>query len=266
MKIGYLGPVGTFSNEACDNCFDDYFEKIPYKTIKETIVALKDKNIDKCIVPVENSLQGCVTEAIDTLIQNENIYVEKEYILKIRQNLMAKERYKLSEIKEVFSHTQAISQCRTYLEENLKEADIKEVVSTGIGAKNASEIEYSACIGNLSCIDKYNLKLIEKDIQDNDLNQTKFWILNNNLKKDFNKNKISIIFSTKHKPGALFKVLGVFDKYGINLTKIESRPAKTNLGEYYFWVDFNIENKNVEKAIKDLEGLVAYYRILGIYD
>ena len=95
MKIVYLGPVGTFSNEACDNCFDETYEKIPYKTIKETIIALKNSKVDKCIIPVENSLQGCVTEAIDTLIQNENIYVEKEYILKINQNLMAKEKYNI---------------------------------------------------------------------------------------------------------------------------------------------------------------------------
>lgn len=266
MKIGYLGPVGTFSNEACDNCFDETYEKIPYKTIKETIIALKNNDVDKCIIPVENSLQGCVTEAIDTLIQNENIYVEKEYILKINQNLMAKEKYNIEDIKIVYSHIQAISQCRNYLEENLKNAEIKEVLSTALGAKYSLENDYSACIGNISCIDKYGLKLIDKDIQDNNLNQTKFWILSKKINESFDKKKISIIFTTKHVPGALYKILGIFDKHNINLTKIESRPAKTNLGEYYFLVDFDIDKIDATNALKELKENANYSRILGIYN
>lgn len=266
MKVGYLGPVGTFSNEACDNCFDIIYEKIPYKTIKETILALIENKVDKCIVPVENSLQGCVTETIDTLIQNEQIYVEKEYILNINQNLMANDNYDLKDIKIVFSHIQAISQCRNYLEENLKNAEIKEVLSTALGAKLALENNYSACIGNISCIEKYGLKLIDKDIQDNNLNQTKFWILSKKLNENYDKKKISIIFTTKHVPGALYNILGIFDKYNINLTKIESRPAKTNLGEYYFLVDFNIDKKDVSNALKELNENADYTRILGIYN
>ena len=105
MKVGYLGPKGTFSYEACKNSYEENIEKTPYKTIRETILALEKNEIDEAIVPIENSLQGCVTEAIDTLIENEYIKVTGEHILKINQNLMAKENYKLEEIKEIYFST-----------------------------------------------------------------------------------------------------------------------------------------------------------------
>lgn len=266
MKVGYLGPKGTFSSEACNICFKGH-EKIPYKTIKETILALKEGKIDKAIVPIENSLQGCVTETVDTLIQNDKIFVISEYILEIKQNLMSKKNIDKSNIKVLYSHPQAIAQCRTYIERNLKNAEIVEVASTAIGAKMTLENANSACIVNIDCIKEYNLKLINKNIQDNDTNKTKFWILKKELENMNEKSKMSIIFSTSHTPGALYKMLGIFDKYGINLTKIESRPTKEKLGEYYFLVDFDIENKakKVENTLLELEKTARYYRILGVY-
>ncbi len=265
MKVGYLGPKGTFSYEICKNSYGEEIEKIPYKTIKETILALQNDEVSEVIVPIENSLQGCVTETIDTLIENENLKIVEERILKINQNLMAKEKYNFEDIQEVYSHPQALAQCRNYLQNNLKNATIIETPSTALSAKEVSKKEFSACICNLECLSEYNLKLLEANIQDNSLNETKFWKLSK-LEKDItDANVITMLFSTKHKPGALYNALKIFNDNGLNLTKIESRPAKTKLGEYYFLVDIEISNKNYDKPLEELKEVVGFYRILGKY-
>lgn len=265
MKVGYLGPKGTFSYEICKFSYDNSIEKIPYKTITETILALQNDEVKEVIVPIENSLQGCVTETIDTLIKNDNLNVIGEKNLKINQNLMAKENYKLEEIKEVYSHPQALTQCRAYLQKNLKNANLIEVSSTALSAKEVCQKKNAACICNLACLEEYNLKLLEANIQDNDLNETKFWILSKNKNNDEDIDAMTMLFSTKHKPGALFNALKVFKDNNINLTKIESRPRKTKLGEYYFLIDIEVKNKDYEKALHELKEVVVFYRILGKY-
>lgn len=267
MKVGYLGPKGTFSSEACNNYCKNNEEKIEYKTIVDTILALEDDKIDVAIVPIENSLQGCVTDAIDTLIKFDNIKVIGEILLDIKQNLMTNKKCKLDEIKEIYSHPQAIAQCRNYLEKNFKHAKVIPVESTSYAAKKVSEKEeICACIGNLECAKVYNVNLIEKNIQDNEFNQTKFWILSKKENENISKNKMCMIFSVKDKPGALYNVLRIFNEYNLNLTKIESRPAKTVFGEYYFWIDVSInKNSDEDKAIEEIKKSGIYVRIFGKY-
>lgn len=266
MKVGYLGPKGTFSYEACcEYCIENQ-EKIEYKTISETIIALNNNEIDECIVPIENSLQGCVTDSIDTLIQNDNIKVKKEVLVEIKQNLMSNKTCNMDDIYIVYSHPQALAQCKNFLEKFLPKAKQVAVESTAYAAKKVSEeTEECACICNISCLEEYNLKLLKQSIQDNEFNKTKFWVLSKNANTEGNFSKMSMIFSVKDKPGALYNVLEIFNKYDLNLTKIESRPAKTVLGEYYFLIDVSIENGNEEKAIKEIKEKGIYVRLLGKY-
>lgn len=265
MKIGYLGPKGTFSFEICNNIYNNSYEKIPFKTIKDLINALGNNEIDEVIVPIENSLQGCVTETIDTMIKNNNIYIYAEEIFKIRQNLMAKENYKFNDIKQIYSHPQALAQCREYLQNNFKEAEIIEISSTALAAKEASQKENIACICSIGCMAEYNLKILETDIQDNDTNETKFWRLINYNKQIVEADKMTLIFSTENKPGALYKALSIFEKNKLNLTKIESRPTKIQLGQYYFLIDVELNNDKYENAIEELKEIVMELRILGKY-
>ena len=261
MKIGFLGPRGTFSFEACKK-YNKEAEYVEFKNITDTILGLKNGMVDEVIVPIENSIQGGVTETIDSLIQNGGIYIKKELVLKIEQNLMAMRKYKLDEIKEVYSHPQAIAQCKNFIESSLKNAVINQVSSTALAAKEVSKKEYCACIANISCIEEYGLELLQDNIQTNDLNQTKFWVLSK--EETSVGNKMSIIFSTSHKPGALYEVLGIFNKNNINLTKIESRPAKTFLGEYIFLVDLEV-NEKIDETIEILKDECRYLKILGRY-
>lgn len=261
MKIGYLGPIGTFSFEAC-KLYSSESECIEYKTIMETIFALENDEVDEVIVPIENSIQGGVTETIDTLIQCEDIFVKEEIILSINQNLIANKDYKLDEIKAIYSHPQALAQSRKFIDEYLKDVDIIPVSSTALAAKEIKNKDNCACIANMSCLKEYNLSLLKENIQDNDLNKTKFWILSKDKKNSGN--KMSILFSTKNKPGELYKILGLFDFSDINLTKIESRPAKKEFGEYIFLVDIDM-NENVNSVLELIENHCKYFRILGTY-
>ncbi len=265
MKVGYLGPKGTFSYEVC-NEYCNQEEKIEYKTIPDTIIALENGEIDEAVVPIENSLQGCVTDAIDTLIKYEDIKVKNEILLEIKQNLLSNKECKLSEITKIYSHPQALAQCRNYLEKNGLLEKIVSVESTALAAKKVSEeIETCACICNISCLEEYKLKLLDKSIQDNDFNKTKFWLLSKKENEKQNKKKMSMLFSVKDKPGALYNVLKIFNEYNLNLSKIESRPAKTVLGEYIFWIDVILENSNEEKALEEIKNMGIYTRILGKY-
>ncbi len=266
MKVGYLGPKGTFSYEACMNYCKNDKEMVEFRTISDTILALSNNEVDEVIVPIENSLQGCVTDAIDTLIEHEEIKVKDEILLEIKQNLMANKNLKFEDIKKIYSHPQALAQCKNYLEKNFPLADIIPVESTAGAAKKVNESsEACACIGSIACLEEYGLNLLQEGIQDNLFNKTKFWILSKNNNMEILKNKMSMLFSVKDKPGALYKVLEIFNKYNLNLTKIESRPAKTVLGEYIFWIDVSIENGNEDKAIEEIKEKGIFFRILGKY-
>jgi len=262
LKIGYLGPRGTFSFEAANMIKKEGESLIEYKTITDCILAITKKEIDKAIVPIENSIQGGVTETVDTLVDLDNVYIEDEIVLKINQNLIANKKYKFEEIKNLYSHPQALAQCRNFIEKKLHGVEILQVSSTALAAKEIKNKEFCACIANESCIKEYDLKLIERNIQDNDYNQTRFWILSTNLNKIGD--KMSLIFSTKDKPGALYHVLEIFNRNNINLVKIESRPAKTVLGEYIFLVDLEV-NENIDTAIKTLVEECQKLKILGRY-
>ncbi len=267
MNVGYLGPKGTFSYEVCNEYCKENMKMIEYKTIPDCIIALENEKIDEAIVPIENSLQGCVTDAIDTLIQYEDIKVKGEILLEIKQNLLSNKKCSFQEIEKIYSHPQALAQCRNFLEKNSLLDKIIPVESTALAAQKVSkESKPAGCICNISCLKEYNLKLLEKSIQDNNFNKTKFWILSKNCNKEIEKNgKMSMLFSVKDKPGALYNVLKIFNEYNLNLTKIESRPAKTVLGEYIFWIDVTIENSNEEEAIKEIKNMGIYTRILGKY-
>lgn len=265
MKISYLGPKGTFSYEACCKYSNNNYELVEESTITDCITSLENDLVDLAIVPIENSLQGGVTEAIDKLINSNDIYVIDEVVLDIKQNLLSKNNIKLSDITKIYSHIQAISQCRNYLIENNLLDKVVTVDSTSKGALLVSkDSDNSACICNITCCCEYDLCLLDGGIQDNKSNQTKFWVLSKNKNNNKTCSKMSMFFSVKDTPGALFSALQIFNVLNINLTRIESRPAKTTLGEYYFLVELDL-NDNCDMSIKLLKDNNIKFRVLGKY-
>lgn len=266
MKVGYLGPTGTYCSEACNNYVQDDAEKLPYKTITDTLTTLLERQIDYAIVPIENSIYGSVFETVDMLIENEELKINDEILLNINHYLLANKKYKKEEIKAIYSHTQALAQCRKYLKKEFPDCELYEMTSTASSAEAVKGKENCACIANKACMDVYSLQEIDSNIQDEGYNQTRFAVISlEYVKKE--QSKMSMLFSTSHKPGELFRVLEVFDVLKINLTKIESRPARTKLGEYIFWVDFegSYNDKKVQRLIDIMKDVCSHVRILGSY-
>ncbi|HCC07873.1 MAG TPA: prephenate dehydratase [Clostridiales bacterium] len=268
MIIGYLGPVGTYCYEACNTYSSGKYEIKPYKTIRETIMAVVSGQVDKCIVPIENSIEGSVNQTIDTILENDELTIEGELVLPINHYLLSTEMVELKDIKEVYSHPQALAQCRKFILSNMPDAEIIETASTALAAKEMHGLTNSVAIANKACAEVYNLKILKENIQDEHTNQTRFILVSLKGDKKTQCAKTSMIFSTLNNPGSLYRVLGLFNLFEINLTKIESRPAKTKIGEYIFLVDFegDKEEEHIKILLNHIKKACSYLRILGSYD
>lgn len=264
MKIGYIGPIGSYSYDAANKYKSAEDELKEYKNIEEVISELEKGNTDICVVPVENAIHGAVVDTMDTILDVADIYIIDEVIVDVHHMLMSKS--KDSTIAKIYSHTQALEQCRRYLSEHYPDVEKIPVSSTSFAAELAQKESDTACICNESCKKLYGLEVVSDNIQDIKNNQTRFIVLSKNKNNRENK-KTSIVFSTKDEPGALYKILGMFSMAEINLTKIESRPAKTKLGEYMFFVDLEGDEKdpNIQFTLDNISKYCNIFRILGSY-
>lgn len=264
MKIGYLGPIGSYSYEAAQKYKKDTDELKESKTIEKVFSSLENGSIDICIVPLENAIQGAVVDTMDTILENRDLNIIDEIVLDVHHMLMSKT--KDSTIAKIYSHSQALEQCRTYLNEKFADVEKIPVSSTSYAASLAQKESDTACICNAICKDLYNLEIVSDNIQDMKDNKTRFIVLSKS-KNIRETKKTSIVFSTKDEPGALYKILGMFSIAEINLTKIESRPAKTKLGDYIFFVDLEGDEKDpkIKFTLDNIANLCDEFRILGSY-
>ncbi|MDC3415657.1 prephenate dehydratase [Aquibacillus salsiterrae] len=276
-KIGYLGPKGTFTKVAVDALFNGE-KKYSYTTIPECIDAVDQGHVTYAVVPLENAIEGSVNLTIDYIIQKKRLKIIGEVDVPIRQHLMVHldNQHNWKEIEKVYSHPHAIAQCHRFLHAELKRASVEYATSTGAASQYVSEHPELniASIGNHLAALEYGLTIVKKDIHDFDNNHTRFVILHKGdtdhsprkLKVKGYKTTLMITLPTDH-PGALHQVLSAFAWRGINLSKIESRPMKTGLGNYFFIVD--IEKKwddiLIPNSIAELEAIGCSIEILGSY-
>lgn len=271
MKVGCLGPRGTFSHIVLQSYMENkgkYSEHL-FSDFQKLIEALKECEIDIAICPIENSQEGAVNEIVDALAFESGLFINDEYIQKISHCLLSQSRDSSSGIEIVFSHPQAINQCRQYMDLKFPDIEYSYTSSTATAAERALAYGPSAgVIGSEKLKNLYPLKVLENDIQDNKSNCTRFVMVSRNQRLSENADKTSIAFSIQHSPGELHKILGIFDVFGINLLKIESRPAKTILGEYIFLIDFqgNCADKDISLALQILSRKVKYYKLIGCYE
>ena len=265
-KIGYLGPEGTFSQEAVLTIAEDYSEIIAFNTILNIFESLEKNEIDEAVVPIENSTEGSVLITLDALTQFD-VKIKKEIILPIQQNIMVQKGQKLDNITLICSHQQALAQCRNYIEKQDKQVHATQ--STANAARYVTEISTAAVIGSKNLAQKYNLDIIDTNIQDYNNNVTRFCLLSDyDEETPKGNNKTSIIISLKDdKPGELYTVLKEFATNKINLTKIESRPSKEGMGKYIFYIDFEGHHKEdkIRETLTKLEEKVKFMKILGSY-
>ncbi|MCR5260203.1 MAG: prephenate dehydratase [Candidatus Gastranaerophilales bacterium] len=269
----FLGPEGTYAQTAMKKFQKDLnisAEQILPLTPITRILQTIDENKDAmAVVPIENSIEGIVRETIDNLvrIKDKDIKIISETIIPISHCLMSKAE-NLSEIRHIISHPQALGQCSGYICKNLKDVDVIETTSTSEAAKIAKEKggEYAA-IASEAAAEIYNLKVFDRNINDENDNKTRFIFLSRENAKDSQNSKTSVFFTVKNEPGSLVKVLNIFHKYNINLIYIESRPSKKKLGEYNFFVDLegHIRDKNVASALNLAERITKQLAVFGSY-
>ena len=218
------------------------------------------------IVPIENSIEGPVGITLDSLAHKFDLKIYNEIIIPINQNLIVNPGTTMSDIEDVYSHSQAIAQCQEFIQKN--QIQPHYAVSTANAAKNIVGDKTKAAIGNSKAAELYNLEILKANIQDTDNNETKFVVLSKEDHEPTGADKTSIIFSIyEDKPGGLYNILGIFQKNDINLTKIESRPSKKGLGKYLFFVDFEGHRNDavIENIIKEIDKNTYFLKILGSY-
>lgn len=270
-KISYLGPEGTFTQEALlkyAGSLND-ITLIPLPTIVDVIKSIDRGEADEGVVPIENSLEGSVHITQDILTFESEAKIIRELTLPIKHNLIAKKGVKISQIKKVISHPHATAQCRMFLSANLPEVEIIAANSTAEAIKKLTGLDPdTAAIGTKIAAGLYDLEIIADDIEDSKANKTRFIFVGSYIppKSGFDKTSI-VCFLKKDKPGSLFNILKEFADRNINLTKIESRPARKDIGEYVFMIDMegHIHNKVVYDAIESLRRNVYMIKILGSY-
>jgi prephenate dehydratase len=261
--ISFLGPKGTFSHEAASILGD---ELVPFCTIPAVMESIESGQCAKGIVPVENSIEGPVGITLDSLAHEFDLNIIGEIIISINQNLIVNHGSKMEDIEDVYSHQQAISQCQNFIREHNIQPHY--AVSTASAAKSIVGDKSKAAIGHVKSAELYNLEILESNIQDIDNNATRFIVLSKDDTDPTGNDKTSIIFSIyEDHPGALYRILGIFEKYNINLTKIESRPSKQGLGKYLFFVDFygHYKDEVIKKIIMDIDDETYFFKVLGSY-
>lgn len=265
-QVGYLGPEGTFSQEAALNIVDNNTEIVPYPNILNIFESLENDEIDEAIVPIENSTEGSVVITLDALT-HFNIKIRGELELPIKHNLLVQKGKTLDDISVICSHQQAIAQCRHYINKINKQ--VHAMPSTANAARYVTELSTAAVIGNEILSKKYNLEILDENIQDYSNNVTRFVILGKSYQEIPSGNdKTSIIISLNgDKPGGLYEILHEFVKENINLTKIESRPSKRGMGKYLFFIDMegHYKEPQLSKTLMAIEQKVCMFKLLGSY-
>lgn len=265
LKVVYFGPVATFTHLAAMRYFGSSSTFIPVEGIKDVFESVYSGLAEYGVVPVENSNEGVVSYTLD-MFMDFDLRISGEIMLKISHNLLSRSG-NASNIRKIYSHPQPTAQCRKWLERNMPGIPILESASTARAAEMASREDDAAAIASEVAAKIYDLHFVERHIEDFKDNFTRFIIISWEPSKRSGRDKTSIMFSTKDRPGALFNILQPFKQARINLTKIESRPSKRKAWEYIFFVDMrgHVDDEKVRKAIEEVKDGCLYLKVLGSY-
>ncbi len=265
LKVAFLGPQATFTHQLAIKHFGQGAEMSPQKSISEVFVEVEKGRADYGVVPIENSTEGVVNHTLDMFVESDLVIcAEREEAI---SHYLLSPSGQISKIERVYSHPQALAQCRKWIESHLAKAEVHESASTADAACQASLDAGAAAIASALAGKLYHLEVVAPHIEDYAENYTRFLIVGKNSTPPSGKDKTSILLSIKDKVGALNNILEVFKNFKLNLTKIESRPTKKKAWEYIFFVDFlgHSEELQVQKALSALEKNCVYLKVLGSY-
>lgn len=264
-EVGYLGPQATFSHLAAVKYFGHAATFVPMQTIEDIFHDVEHGRIRYGIVPVENSIEGSVTSALDSFIKYR-VKICGEVNLAIKHNLV---NYSgsIDDIKQVVSHSQPLAQCREWLRKNLPGIPTQTVFSTGTAAQMAHQDHSLAAVASDLAIKTYELQVVARGIEDYRGNTTRFLLIGDHSPSPSGRDKTSLLLSLIDKPGALYHTLNIMAEQGINLTKIESRPVKGEAGKYMFFIDImgHIDEPTIQTTCDRLRQTCASFEWLGSY-
>ena len=267
LKVGFLGPEGTFSQTATFKHFGHSVRALALSSVDEVFHEVEAGHADFGVVPVENSTEGSVNHTLDSLLGSP-LMICGEVELRIHQFLMGR-MASIGKIKRICSHPQSLAQCRGWLDEHLPDVPRIPVASNAEGARRARDEAGTAAIAGETAAEVYGLKLLATEIEDRDDNTTRFFVVGRKVFNPSGDDRTSLLCSGSHTDtsGTLFRLLEPFAKHKINLTRIESRPSRKKKWDYVFFfdIDGHADEPHVAKALAALKKRASLFRVLGSY-
>jgi chorismate mutase/prephenate dehydratase len=269
QRVAYLGPAGTFSEQAAVQFFGSSIEHVPCVNFDEVFHAATSGEADFGVVPVENNTEGVVTRSLD-LFLNSPLHIVGEISLLVRHHLL-RQSDSLEGIEAVYAHPQALAQCQGWLTSHLPQAERRAASSNAEGARLASTNPAWAGIASERAASEFGLHVVRHAIQDDAFNRTRFAVIclpqTLGAPEASGRDCVSLIVSVPNRPGAVHDILVPLKQHGVSMTRFESRPARSGQWEYYFYIDVqgHPSQPHVAAALKDLQALCAFYKVLGTY-
>jgi chorismate mutase/prephenate dehydratase len=265
LRVAYLGPAGTFSHAAVAKHFGKFVHDEPYATIDEVFRAAEGEQTDYAVVPVENSTEGAVGRTLDLMCQTP-LSICGEIKLRVRQNLLSNAAT-LADVERVYSHAQSLAQCVQWLARHLPAASRVAVASNAEAARLAAAEPGAAAIAGEIAAAIYGLGVLAPHIEDEPNNTTRFWVLGSQDVPASGRDETSLVMSAPNRPGAIYALLEPIAKHGVSMSRLESRPARTGLWEYLFFVDLvgHVTDPPVAAAVGELQKKAPFLKILGSY-
>jgi chorismate mutase/prephenate dehydratase len=265
LAVAFLGPLGTFSEEAATKQFGELSAPVQCSSIDEVFRVVEAGKVDYGVVPVENSTEGAIGRTLD-LLTASSVKICGEVELPVHHNLLSKQE-SISRIKKLYSHTQSLSQCHEWLNQNLAGVERHAVVSNAEAARLAAEDNDAAALASIRAADLFGLNILAESVEDDPKNTTRFLILATHDVAPSGKDKTSLAMATRNMPGAMSNLLEPLALHQVSMTKLESRPSKTGIWEYVFFVDIegHHEDAAVASALLELQRRASFLKILGSY-
>jgi prephenate dehydratase len=273
MRVGYLGPAGTYSEEALRASAPERVEEVPYPTIYDAVMAVEEGEVDRSVVPIENALEGAVAVTLDTLaLDAGDVRIVAEVVHPIHHCVVAPRELDLAEVERVVSHPQATAQCRRFLRERLAGAELVVAPSTADAVLSVRDSgEAAVALGSRLAAELYGCRVLVADVEDHPDNATRFvWLAPAGEASAAGPSaKTTLVFwgGGDQSPGWLVHALSELSDRGVNLTRIESRPRRMSLGHYMFFIDLEggAGQPAVDEALEALRAQVEVLRVLGSY-
>ncbi|UTY55899.1 prephenate dehydratase [Massilia sp. erpn] len=265
VTVAYLGPAGTFSEQAVYQQFGTAVEGLPCASIDEVFRATEAGTADFGVVPVENSSEGAINRTLDLMLQT-SLTISGEVAIAVHHSLMTRTG-SMDGVKVICAHSQALAQCQVWLNLNYPNIERRAVASNAEAARMAGEDGSIAAIASELAGTQYKLGVVKGHIQDDPHNRTRFAVVGHLQTNPSGKDQTSIVLAVPNKAGAVYQLLAHLAKHGVSMTRFESRPARMGTWEYYFYVDIegHVHNPSVSKALAELKDNAAFFKVLGSY-